>query len=103
MVMLLEARAQTLEDLDAVRHGWLDHVDLLEAAGQRAVLLEHAAVFLERGRTDAAQFAGGPHRRSEEHKSELQSLMRISYAVFCLNKQKDSTCTQGSIIYTKYA
>src|SRR3546814_3268269 len=27
--------------------------------------------------------------RSEEHKSELQSLMRISYAVFCLNKQKN--------------
>src|SRR3546814_8765132 len=29
--------------------------------------------------------AGG---RSEEHTSELQSLMRISYAVFCLNKKK---------------
>src|SRR3546814_3193672 len=27
--------------------------------------------------------------RSEEHTSELQSLMRISYAVFCLKKQKD--------------
>src|SRR3546814_1359522 len=27
--------------------------------------------------------------RSEEHKSELQSLMRISYAVFCLKKQKN--------------
>src|SRR3546814_2845382 len=27
--------------------------------------------------------------RSEEHTSELQSLMRISYAVFCLNKQKN--------------
>src|SRR3546814_3614215 len=27
-------------------------------------------------------------RRSEEHTSELQSLMRISYAVFCLTKQK---------------
>src|SRR3546814_8525903 len=26
--------------------------------------------------------------RSEEHTSELQSLMRISYAVFCLNKKK---------------
>src|SRR3546814_10626531 len=26
------------------------------------------------------------HNRSEEHKSELQSLMRISYAVFCLKK-----------------
>src|SRR3546814_9168985 len=29
--------------------------------------------------------------RSEEHTSELQSLMRISYAVFCLNKKK-TTC-----------
>src|SRR3546814_6593447 len=28
------------------------------------------------------------HRRSEEHASELQSLMRISYAVFCLKKKK---------------
>src|SRR3546814_6237157 len=30
-------------------------------------------------------------QRSEEHTSELQSLMRISYAVFCLKKQKNST------------
>src|SRR3546814_7576318 len=30
-------------------------------------------------------------RRSEEHTSELQSLMRISYAVFCLKKQKRSS------------
>src|SRR3546814_7286546 len=29
--------------------------------------------------------------RSEEHKSELQSLMRISYAVFCLNKTNNNT------------
>src|SRR3546814_1079223 len=29
--------------------------------------------------------------RSEEHTSELQSLMRISYAVFCLKKKKTST------------
>src|SRR3546814_10174442 len=29
----------------------------------------------------------GARRRSEEHTSELQSLMRISYAVFCLKKQ----------------
>src|SRR3546814_5316006 len=28
-----------------------------------------------------------PRRRSEEHTSELQSLMRISYAVFCLKKK----------------
>src|SRR3546814_6528427 len=30
----------------------------------------------------------GLHTRSEEHTSELQSLMRISYAVFCLKKKK---------------
>src|SRR3546814_1553391 len=30
-------------------------------------------------------------RRSEEHTSELQSLMRISYAVFCLKKKKTMT------------
>src|SRR3546814_2572758 len=31
--------------------------------------------------------------RSEEHTSELQSLMRISYAVFCLKKKKKNTNT----------
>src|SRR3546814_5564265 len=33
--------------------------------------------------------AAVPAKRSEEHTSELQSLMRISYAVFCLNKKID--------------
>src|SRR3546814_8078115 len=32
-------------------------------------------------------FEGRTSRRSEEHTSELQSLMRISYAVFCLKKK----------------
>src|SRR3546814_5164939 len=32
-------------------------------------------------------FHAGTRSRSEEHPSELQSLMRISYAVFCLNKK----------------
>src|SRR3546814_3624784 len=31
------------------------------------------------------------HRRSDEHTSELQSLMRISYAVFCLKKKNTRT------------
>src|SRR3546814_10489889 len=34
---------------------------------------------------------GAERRRSEEHTSELQSLMRISYAVFCL-KKKNTQC-----------
>src|SRR3546814_7402134 len=40
-------------------------------------------------------------RRSEEHTSELQSLMRISYAVFCLKKKKKHTTT--SPIYKSLA
>src|SRR3546814_10119593 len=34
--------------------------------------------------------------RSEEHTSELQSLMRISYAVFCLKKKKRATTSQAT-------
>src|SRR3546814_9720725 len=36
------------------------------------------------------------HLRSEEHTSELQSLMRISYAVFCLKKKYKTTTTPYS-------
>src|SRR3546814_5059059 len=36
-------------------------------------------------------------RRSEEHTSELQSLMRISYAVFCLKKKKNKTQNKTGI------
>src|SRR3546814_5228125 len=38
--------------------------------------------------------AADQHVRSEEHTSELQSLMRISYAVFCLKKKKEHTTTR---------
>src|SRR3546814_3870088 len=40
--------------------------------------------------------------RSEEHTSELQSLMRISYAVFCLKKKK-TIQTELKHLYTKYS
>src|SRR3546814_7280356 len=49
----------------------------------------HAAHVI--GRVDAAiadRIADTHDARSEEHTSELQSLMRISYAVFCLKKKK---------------
>src|SRR3546814_4278553 len=36
--------------------------------------------------------------RSEEHTSELQSLMRISYAVFCLKKKKKNNTTLANMI-----
>src|SRR3546814_9214179 len=42
----------------------------------------------ERAEMDIPHAEHGRPGRSEEHTSELQSLMRISYAVFCLKKQK---------------
>src|SRR3546814_3330245 len=38
--------------------------------------------------------------RSEEHTSELQSLMRISYAVFCLNKKKTTDKIKSNDTYS---
>src|SRR3546814_8231938 len=44
-----------------------------------------------------------PDIRSEEHTSELQSLMRISYAVFCLNKKTtQSRTTRQQTLNTTY-
>src|SRR3546814_5348442 len=40
-------------------------------------------------------------QRSEEHTSELQSLMRISYAVFCLKKKKIKNNNIPTIIHSK--
>src|SRR3546814_1227444 len=47
----------------------------------RAVLQEQVS--------SVADSSGQAVKRSEEHTSELQSLMRISYAVFCLKKKKN--------------
>src|SRR3546814_15544001 len=43
------------------------------------------------GATASLGTKSSPSPRSEEHTSELQSLMRISYAVFCLKKKKKQT------------
>src|SRR3546814_2764541 len=42
----------------------------------------------------------GEYGRSEEHTSELQSLMRISYAVFCLKKKKKKHHNTQTILYS---
>src|SRR3546814_1920230 len=49
-----------------------------------------AAISRQMRNSSSRSFAAAPpvNSRSEEHTSELQSLMRISYAVFCLKKQK---------------
>src|SRR3546814_9554382 len=43
---------------------------------------------------DVEEYWHGQTPRSEEHTSELQSLMRISYAVFCLKKKQNQTLNQ---------
>src|SRR3546814_1616177 len=43
---------------------------------------------IKMGAVEIAMICTAYHRRSEEHTSELQSLMRISYAVSCLKKKK---------------
>src|SRR3546814_1637822 len=57
-----------------------------ELAAQRLHQLLQLAAVEEVGR--AAAQVHLDHLRSEEHTSELQSLMRISYAVFCLKEKK---------------
>src|SRR3546814_1261187 len=47
---------------------------------------------------DAVQPPGPAAQRSEEHTSELQSLMRISYAVFCLKKNLYNVCIDFRIL-----
>src|SRR3546814_2167549 len=43
-----------------------------------------------------------PRQRSEEHTSELQSLMRISYAVFCLKKKKHYNTMSSDSLKVRY-
>src|SRR3546814_6635907 len=61
-------------------------VDLLAADARAGNRRGDAAHHLRRARHVEP---GATMRRSEEHTSELQSLMRISYAVFCLKKKKN--------------
>src|SRR3546814_10165877 len=75
------ARRRADQPRDAVLFHELGHVD----ADHRSVVVEQEAG-KRLGQFGLAD-AGGAER-SEEHTSELQSLMRISYAVFCLNKKK---------------
>src|SRR3546814_5007739 len=52
------------------------------------VVLKIWSLHIEGSNNPAGIDVKGPADRSEEHTSELQSLMRISYAVFCLKKKK---------------
>src|SRR3546814_7532841 len=68
-----------------------------QAAGGGANLCglsEQSRRGVSRSGRDGAIAVRGRQPRSEEHTSELQSLMRISYAVFCLKKKKTTQNNQ---------
>src|SRR3546814_2290334 len=86
-----------VEHLQVSRKGPADFVSMADQRAERTLFDE-----LKKARPDwgflleeAGEIEGDPAkpRGSEEHTSELQSLMRISYAVFCLKKKKNEQTT----------
>src|SRR3546814_1522732 len=74
-------------------HEWLDRVGhaLWHRHLRNVLRLFGPAVHgKDEGTVAPSGFIALAQQRSEEHTSELQSLMRISYAVFCLKKKKSN-------------
>src|SRR3546814_5506994 len=93
-----------------------------------AAMIHNAGLFLKKAAEEIAAHVDGPNAafdidratqvtvlmqiavelsataivRSEEHTSELQSLMRISYAVFCFQKNTKRTITRLNSIHNSY-
>src|SRR3546814_4100601 len=100
---LLLAKAAGVGDLRKIGSGNIGATNVLRTGkkGTAAATLLFdigkgvAAVLVGMFLMDGGGVLGGAAAffRSEEHTSELQSLMRISYAVFCLKKKKQPTTT----------
>src|SRR3546814_5731831 len=84
------SRAESAQMVESI----LDHMSSALAEGEN-VKISGFGTFVLRDKTQrigrnpktGVEVPISPRRRSEEHTSELQSLMRISYAVFCLKKK----------------
>src|SRR3546814_9553308 len=72
-----------LRNSNRMKLGVFGTIDVVEAAAPELVSNGH--------------FTSDTTGRSEEHTSELQSLMRISYAVFCLKKKKNNSNERHNI------
>src|SRR3546814_8873032 len=88
--------AQRLERRVAVAHAEPQRTHQLAVVARRigigaAALAEDVLELLLHERPHGIELRGQRRPRSEEQTSELQSLMRISYAVFCLKKQNQNT------------
>src|SRR3546814_8929055 len=78
-------------DAMTVLRGFLDSGKPVAAICHGPWLLVEADAVRGRDVTSYKSIRRDLENRSEEHTSELQSLMRISYAVFCLKKKKKNT------------
>src|SRR3546814_4780974 len=98
--LIVTSDAELAERLDAIAYpGLTANFDAAKSAALALTLIdwrEHGAAYAAKMIAVAQAFAAAfdaeglpvfAKERSEEHTSELQSLMRISYAVFCLQKK----------------
>src|SRR3546814_4502156 len=69
---------------------WRKHIAVGVRCGMTGTIFASEGAFIG---GQPVHLDGRRAKRSEEHTSELQSLMRISYAVFCLKKKKKDTNT----------
>src|SRR3546814_5997182 len=90
--LCLDQLVLRVELLQPLRQLLLDRVDRVEHGAARGDVVRLRVDGIARQR--AQRLAG---ERSEEHTSELQSLMRISYAVFCLKKKKKKATRTKSV------
>src|SRR3546814_8110719 len=77
-------------------------IPTLYPSERRPMLAQHSPPRTKPTRQSATSQLSPPQSGSEEHTSELQSLMRISYAVFCLKKKKEKTQTTTNPVKRKY-
>src|SRR3546814_2518813 len=82
---------QRIISLDLAVRNPADEMDLRRGGRSRRLRLERGL-----HRTAADEQQPRLRLRSEEHTSELQSLMRISYAVFCLKQKKNTIKSNNS-------
>src|SRR3546814_5323616 len=92
LISLRLARANSLREIGQAAQGMTELVRTLHAQGAKmSYLMELISALNRRVMAKIFEFVVPSAMRSEEHTSELQSLMRISYAVFCLKKKKQIT------------
>src|SRR3546814_2960574 len=84
LVASVAAQAQTFPPLTG---RVVDTANILDPTQEQALTAKLKAIEDQSGRQVVVATLADLQGRSEEHTSELQSLMRISYAVFCLKKK----------------